>query len=65
MLKQSSYIHYLESIVLSLLEIPRPTRDIPINDVTNVSMHGFSCSPYNIHEQIAKQRAARNAPQES
>ncbi len=60
MLKPSSYLDYLETLVVSLLH-ERPYRaDIAITDpLAGPSMKGFTCDPYNVREEIATQRAAR------
>jgi hypothetical protein len=56
MLSPDSYVKYLESIVLSLID--NEEKNIPITDETSV-MHGFECSTINVKIEISDQRDKR------
>lgn len=67
MLSPSSYLDYLETLVVSMLDERRTLGgsdiDIEITDPkAGPSMAGFSVSPINAQEEIAEQRAARQSP---
>ncbi len=61
MLKQSTYIAYLESLVLSLIaERPDPGAGIVIVDEETLpSLRDASCNPHLVKEQINDQRRSR------
>jgi hypothetical protein len=59
MLKQNSYIEYLESITLSLIDTFNG-EEFPITDPdAGPSLAGFSASIYNVREEIENQRKQR------
>lgn len=59
MLKPSSYVEYLETLALSLLN-EHGSSDVRVTDpLAPPPLKGFSISPLNAREEIAKQRASR------
>lgn len=63
MLKPSSYLDYLETLVVSLLDERLHLADIYVSDPkAGPSMAGFDASPINVRAEITAQRAARTPP---